>query len=233
MLVKIIQQKVNQRYLEQKLRRIKKTEAPDCTFTNITYFHPNTKYEGGNVVHTGGFTGEIGYGSYIGPDSQLAQTSIGRYCSISGNVKLISGRHPTQKLVSTHPAFFSTQQQAGFTYVKENAFDEFRYADEDKRFKLIVGNDVWIGACVNILEGLRVGDGAIIGAGSVVTRDVPPYAVVVGSPARIIKYRFDESDVKFLMHFKWWDKDREWIRENAYLFCDIKEFRARFGMEES
>ena len=83
---------------------------------------------------------------------------------------------------------------------------------------------MWIGANVTILDGITIGDGAISGAGSVVTRDVPPYAIVGGTPARIIRFRFTDEEIRFLLKFRWWDKDQTWIRENGELFEDIKLF---------
>ena len=77
----------------------------------------------------------------------------------------------------------------------------------------MVGNDVWIGQNVTILPGVHIGDGAIIGANSVVAKDVPPYSVVVGNPAEVKKYRFDEDTREFLLKLKWWDKDVEIIRK--------------------
>ena len=71
-----------------------------------------------------------------------------------------------------------------------------------------IGNDVWIGLNATILDGVTIGDGAIVAAGAVVTKDVPPYAVVAGVPAKIIKYRFTESQIDFLLKFRWWEKDR-------------------------
>ena len=87
-----------------------------------------------------------------------------------------------------------------------------------------IGNDVWIGLNATILDGVTIGDGAIVAAGAVVTKDVPPYAVVGGVPAKIIKYRFTESQIDFLLKFRWWEKDRKWIQQNYKRFQDIESF---------
>ena len=87
-----------------------------------------------------------------------------------------------------------------------------------------IGNDVWIGLNATILDGVTIGDGAIVAAGAVVTKDVPPYAVVAGVPAKIIKYRFTESQIDFLLKFRWWEKDRKWIQQNYKRFQDIESF---------
>jgi len=75
----------------------------------------------------------------------------------------------------------------------------------------VIGNDVWVGAAALVLKGVTVGDGAVIGAGSVVTKDVPPYAIVTGNPAQIIRYRFDDATIKRLLSSTWWNREPEFI----------------------
>ena len=100
--------------------------------------------------------------------------------------------------------------------VEKNLFDEFPSTD--------IGNDVWIGNNVIIKYGVKIGDGAILGAGAVVTKDVEPYSIVGGVPAKVIKYRFSPDEIKFLLAFKWWDKDLNWLKENKHKFQNIGEF---------
>ena len=95
--------------------------------------------------------------------------------------------------------------------------------------RVIIGNDVWIGICVNILSGVTIGDGAVIGAHSVIAKDVPPYTVVVGNPAVIKKYRFDEQTIIELLDIKWWDWDEETIKSRLEDFKDIKSFVKKYG----
>lgn len=191
----------------------------------------NSTFEGKNVIGKDSFfVGSIGYGSYIGRASRISAT-IGRYCSISEEVKTVSGNHPTRDFVSTHPSFFSTACQAGFTYVDGQKFNEYTYAD-DKKHPVVIGNDVWIGYGAMIMSGVTVGDGAVIAAGAVVTRDVSPYAIVGGVPAREIRKRFSDEDIKFLLELKWWKKPQEWIKENAPAFENIGELKKRIGESE-
>ncbi len=196
-------------------------------FPNTVLDWRNT-YEGNSVICDGtSFVGNLGYGSYIGKNCNLNGV-IGRFCSIGSDVKMASGNHPIGKFVSTHPCFFSTQQQAGFTYVNESKFEEVSYADEKQKAIVSIGNDVWIGQGCTILGGVTIGDGAVLAAGAVVTKDVPPYAVVGGVPAKVIKYRFAPEDIAFLNEFQWWNRPVEWIKKNADKFEDIQSFRDAF-----
>lgn len=183
-------------------------------------------FEGSNVIssHTT-FCGQMGYGSYIGADSRIFG-KVGRFCSIAGNVKVIGGKHPSNTFVSTHPAFFSLLKQNGETFVQTQKFKENAFADEKNKFPVVIGNDVWIGEGVSILPGVKIGDGAIIAAGATVTKDVEPYSVVGGVPAKLIKKRFTEEEIEFLISFKWWERPIDWIKQNADLFEDINRFIA-------
>lgn len=188
-------------------------------------------FEGMNVLRNNViFRGRIGYGSYIGEKSEI-NAIIGRFCSISSEVKTISGTHPTKKFVSTHPCFFSNKKQSGFSYVKKNTFQEDTTVDKEGHL-VKIGNDVWIGANVLLLPGIFIGDGAIIAAGSVVTKDVAPYSIVGGIPAKEIKKRFTDEQIQKLLRIKWWDKSLEWISKRAYLFGDIDEFLKQIKEED-
>lgn len=106
------------------------------------------------------------------------------------------------------------------------SLDENRKNTNNKNYKVAVkiGNDVWIGTGVLILEGVTIGDGAVVAAGAVVTKDVEPYAIVGGVPAKVIRYRHTEEQRDKLIEFKWWDKDLDWIKNNAELFCNVGDF---------
>jgi tetrahydrodipicolinate N-succinyltransferase len=84
-----------------------------------------------------------------------------------------------------------------------------------------------------LIDGVTIGDGAIIGAGAVVTKDVPPYAIVGGIPARLIKYRFEPDEIEFLLKLKWWDKDLEWIKNNSKLFNNIKKLMQSYTEQQT
>lgn len=171
----------------------------------------------------------IGRGTYVGPNGDFFHTTIGRYCSIGTGVKMKIWTHPVNDYVSTHPSFFSLTKQAGFTYTHKQRFNERILLDELSGISVEIGNDVWIGDDVSIMGGIKIGDGAIIGTKALVTADVAPYTVVGGIPAKKIKNRFEENEIAFLLKFKWWEKDEEWIIENNEFFLDIKMFVEQFG----
>jgi acetyltransferase-like isoleucine patch superfamily enzyme len=166
---------------------------------------------------------QIGDATYISINCFLDNAIIGKYCCLASNIRVIAATHPTRKFVSIHPAFFSLSKQSGFTYVKKQLFNEHLYV-RDTKTSVIIGNDVWIGYDVKIIGGVEIGDGAIIATGSVVTKNIPPYAIVGGIPANIIRYRFTEEQIRFLNDFKWWNRSAHWIQQNAHYFSDINTF---------
>jgi acetyltransferase-like isoleucine patch superfamily enzyme len=156
----------------------------------------------------------LGNMTYIAEGTSVGLTDIGSFCSIGPNVSLGGlGWHPTDRL-STHPAFYSSRLQAGTTFVSgNNKLDQETELQHTK-----VGNDVWIGAGCIVLDGVTIGDGAIIAAGAVVTKDVPPYAIVGGVPAKIIRYRFDISTINALLKWRWWELSHRELQTMAAQF---------------
>lgn len=135
--------------------------------------------------------------SYIGIGSWVCETDMGSFCSVASNVNIGLGNH-TMSLKSTSPIFTEIKNATGHSWIKQSIAPPF------KRVK--IGNDVWIGYGALILGGVTIGDGACIGAGAIVTKDVPPYAIVGGVPAKIIKYRFSQNKIDELLKEKWWNK---------------------------
>lgn len=185
------------------------------------FFNRNTVFEENNVIHNGVSIGNsvIGRCTYIGPNSILPNCKIGRFCSIAAQVRVVSATHPTNTFISTSPCFFSVGKQCGYTFVEKSIFNEKL---EVEGYDVVIGNDVWIGYNAKIIGGITIGDGAIIAMGAVVTKDVPPYAIVGGVPAKIIRYRFSENDVKKLLEIKWWNLPLNELKDKAQYFTDIK-----------
>lgn len=147
--------------------------------------------------------------SYTGPFDMLFHIKIGKFSSISYGVTIGAPEHK-YRLLSTHPFIYDSYYEV---------LDKNEVVRNDKFDKETeVGNDVWIGCNSTILRGVHIGDGAVVGANSLVNRDVPPYAVVAGCPAKIIKYRFPKETIDKLLSLKWWDWPIEKIRSNISLF---------------
>ncbi|MFN8295935.1 MAG: CatB-related O-acetyltransferase [Chitinophagales bacterium] len=152
----------------------------------------------------------IGSYSYVAESSEISSATVGKFCSIGAEVLIGVGKHPPN-FISTSPVFYSIlNKQLGFSFSDKQLFEEF------SRCK--VGNDVWIGSRVMILDGITIGDGAIIAANSVVTKDIPPYSVVGGVPAKLIKMRFDDATIEKLLQEKWWDWNIEDIKKKLPFF---------------
>lgn len=176
------------------------------------------------------FKGELGRYSYIG-DNAVVLGKVGRYTSIANGVKVISGRHPLREpYVSTHPVFYAKHCVVGETFVKEQLFDEYLYVKsaDGKAYSAIIGNDCWIGEGASIIGGIIISDGAVVLANATVTKDVPPYAIVAGVPAKVIGFRYDEQTINSLLAKQWWNKDDSELKEKVLLFSDIKQFLDSF-----
>jgi len=151
---------------------------------------------------------KFGTYSYIGDYTIVITTQVGKYTSISWGVTLGPEEH-NYSLVTNHSFLYSTKT---FKISEKIHYSPFKK-------KCTIGNDVWIGCNSTILRGVAIGDGAVIGANSLVTKDIPPYAIAVGSPANVIKYRFDGETINRLLKLKWWDLPELVIKNNIILFA--------------
>lgn len=144
--------------------------------------------------------------SYVNSDTRINSGIIGKFCSISYGCQIGMNEHPTN-FISSSP----------FLYGPNNIFGVDPYFQENHT-PPVIGNDVWIGSQAIILQGVKIGDGAIIAAGAVVNKDVPPYTIVGGVPAKFIKKRFDDAAINYLSNIKWWDMSIEDIRQMKETF---------------
>lgn len=195
------------KYAGKNLRMEYLSEITHTEFSNY-----NTVYKYARVRDA-----KFGSYSYVGRESQVYSATVGNFTSIGPQVLIGLGEHPSQKFVSTHPMFYSMRGQSNPVIVDKELFDEFPITE--------IGNDVWIGARAVVKTGVKIGDGAIVAAGSVVTKDVEPYAIVGGVPAKLIRYRFDDETIEQLIQSKWWEKDIVWLKKNKEAFLDIISFR--------
>lgn len=152
---------------------------------------------------------EMGNYSYIGRGTIIHNTTIGKFCSISDFCVIGLPGHSTNTL-STSPLFSGIHNGTKSSWVNKN----MPHTPVDVK----IGNDVWIGYRAIIPVNVTVGDGAVIAAGAVVTKDVPPYAVVGGVPAKVIKYRFSQDVIEKLLDLRYWDRPDEEIKKNINLF---------------
>lgn len=162
-------------------------------------FQKDTAVEGGSIILNSNFDCH----SYCGYYCEIFNTSIGKYSSIGNNV-IIGLQNHRLDLLSTSPCFVRKKDS-----IKFKVFD----AELPNVKTTTIGNDVWIGTNAILKAGINVGNGAVIGMGSVVTKDVPPYAIVAGNPAKIIRFRFDKKTIDFLEKNQWWNLSDKQLKE--------------------
>jgi Acetyltransferase (isoleucine patch superfamily) len=176
--------------------------------------HKTSKVESGSNVINSTFAKY----SFCGYDCTIVNCDIGAFTSIADHVSIGDFRHPME-WVSMSPVFYE-----GRDSVKKK-FATHKVAGNDKR--TIIGNDVWIGKNVLIKAGVTIGDGAVIGMGSIVTKDVASYSIVAGSPARMIRKRFDEATINKFLRIKWWELEEDKLSKLADHITNPDEFMAK------
>lgn len=162
--------------------------------------------------------------SYVGYNNYFINTKIGMFTSIGNNVRVSMGNHLIKNYVSTSPVFYLKSHAFKKDFKVDDKYNPIKFVDSNCKYVCEIGNDVWIGDNVIILQGVKIGNGACIGAGSVVTKNVEPYSVMAGVPAKLIRYRFEKEQIEKLQLINWtsWPIGR--IKENLSLFDDVNEF---------
>jgi acetyltransferase-like isoleucine patch superfamily enzyme len=163
---------------------------------------------------------ELGRFSYVAHSTRISNAQIGRFCSIGMQVLIGPGRHPTH-FISSHPFFYSPHHEANQCNSHDGGFEETN--------RVTIGHDVWIGAKCIVLDGVTIGHGAIIAAGAVVTKDIPPYTIAAGIPAKPFRTRFDNEKVDQLLKSPWWDKDISELKALSQQMCNPDLF---FGKDQ-
>lgn len=166
-------------------------DSGNCFSNDVTVGHHSHIFENCIINHS-----HIGNYTYISKNALIQNTVIGNYCSIAHEVISGLGNHPLD-MFSTSPVFYRRYNALKIILLeKESNFSDYN--------SITIGDDVWIGARAIILDGVNVGNGAVIAAGAVVTKDIPPYAIVAGIPAKIIRYRQPEEKREKLLDSQWW-----------------------------
>ncbi len=142
--------------------------------------------------------------AYVVNDSDIIYTDIGKFCSIAAHTRINPGNHPTDRVAMSHFTYRSSAYDLGQ--------DDPAFFDWRRSFRCRLGHDVWIGHGVVVLPGVSLGNGAVAGAGSVVTKDVPAWTIVVGNPARVLRRRFSDTVCEALDRIAWWDWSHEALR---------------------
>lgn len=166
-----------------------------CCFNINTSIDPHTHILKNCIINNS----KIASYTYIGENCLIQNTVIGKFCSIANEVLIGLGNHP-QNFFTTSPLFYRKINPLKIKIIKDDLdFVEYK--------PINIGNDVWIGTRAIILDGVKIGNGAVVAANSVVTKDIPPYAIVAGTPAKIIKYRMTDKNQLLLLESKWWEKN--------------------------
>lgn len=152
----------------------------------------------------------IGKYTRINAHCQLVRTTVGNFSAIGVNTLMGLGRHPLN-YASTHSIFYKNNN------IKN---DWVQAIDFEEGIPIKIGNDVWVGRNCTVMDGVTIGDGAVIATGAVVTKNIPPYAIAGGVPAKVIKYRFEEEVINRLLEIKWWDFTDQQIEDHLPFFRD-------------
>lgn len=181
------------------------------TFISGSVLEGNIKIAAGCKVFKSQITGRVSVGQHTsiwGPGITIIAhhfpVTIGKFCSIARFVSIQESNHKIGTLSSYHISY--------------NIFNSNILDDIESKGPIVIGHDVWIGAHAIILSGVSIGNGAVVAAGAVVTKDVPAYAIAGGNPARVIKFRFPSDTISQIEKLAWWDWDLEKIRANRQLF---------------
>jgi len=167
---------------------------------------------------------EVGDYTYFAGDTSAVYCKIGKFCSIASHVRINPGNHPQWRVMQHHCTY--RRVQYGFDIKDDEEFFQWR-----RNHNVEIGNDVWLGHGVIVMPGIKIGTGAVVGSGAVVTKDIPPYAVSVGVPAKVVKKRFADDIIEKIIATKWWDWDRKTLEDRFRDFLEINIFLEKYAEE--
>ncbi|WP_458700068.1 DapH/DapD/GlmU-related protein [Sulfurospirillum sp. 1307] len=159
--------------------------------------------------------------SYTSMNCQIIYSKIGKFVNIASYVRLNPGQHPKEWVCQHHMLY--RKEMYGF------GLDDEEFFNHRREKQVLVGHDVWIGHNVTVMGGVTIGNGAVIGSGAIVTKDIPAYAIVVGNPAKIIKFRFNSEIIDKLQEIQWWNWDKDKIKNSLEEFKDIESFVEKYA----
>ena len=197
------------KYIWSKIfKKIRSSAIKDSTI------HRTSKVESGSSF----INSEMGKHSFCGYDCDISNATIGAFCSIANGVVIGGGMHPIN-WVGTSPVFYEGRDSVKAKFSKHK---------REKIKNTTIGHDVWIGQNVIIKQGINIGTGSIIGMGSIVTKDIPPYSIYAGNPAKLIRERFDKKTIDKLLKIEWWNFDDKKLMKYAQYFTNPDKFIGEF-----
>ncbi|PJF28180.1 MAG: acetyltransferase [Phototrophicales bacterium] len=192
------------------------------------YFHPSTMIVDSHIgswTEIGANTmiaeSVIGDYTYTAGDNSIIYADIGKFCSIASHVRVNPGNHPMGRVTQHH----MTYRRAMYGFGE----DDKAFFDWRREHRCIIGHDVWIGHAAIVMPGVQIGTGAVIGSGAVVTKNIAPYEIAVGVPARPIRKRFSDDVIAKLMAIAWWDWDHDTLKARIDEMNDLEHFVERYG----
>lgn len=159
--------------------------------------------------------------SYTAGDNQIIYAEVGKFSNIASHVRINPGNHPMERVTLHH----MTYRRALYGFGE----DDQAFFDWRRSHKCVIGHDTWLGHGVIVMPGVSVGTGAVVGSGAVVTKDIPPYMIAVGVPAKVMRPRFPEPIIQSLLRIAWWDWDHATLGARLAEMNDVQAFVEKYG----
>jgi hypothetical protein len=160
--------------------------------------------------------------SYAADNVSIIYAQVGKFCSIASHVRINPGNHPMDRVTQHHMTYRRVEYGLGEA-------DDAAFFDWRRSHRCVIGHDVWLGHAVTVMPGVCIGVGAVVGSGAVVTKDIGPYEIAVGVPARVIRKRFADDVIAQLLRIAWWDWDRATLEARFDDLRDLPGFLKKYG----